>query len=96
MSGKALKPKGRLGAATYNVFMPDTQLYLAIGVPMLFNGVLIALMSSHLNARLSAMQSEFHALIGAQEKLFTEKLLRVEQVLEARLRLIEDKLGFSR
>ena len=80
--------------------MSDTQLYVAIGVPIvgniIFNGTIAMLMSNHFNARLAAMQSEFHALIEAQEKLFTEKLLRMEQVLDARLRLIEDKLGISR
>ena len=69
--------------------MTDTQLYLAIGVPVvvniLFNGTLALMMSNH-----------FNAMLAAQEKLFTEKLLRVEQVIDARLRLIEDKLGISR
>jgi hypothetical protein len=43
------------------------------------------LMSSHFHPRLAAMQSEFHALLEAQEKLFTEKIMRVVQVLDARL-----------
>jgi hypothetical protein len=69
--------------------MTDTQPYLAVGVPIvvniLFNGTVAMLMSNH-----------FNAMLAAQEKLFTEKLLRVEQVIDARLRLIEDKLGISR
>ena len=90
--------------------MTDTQLYLAIGVPIvvniLFNGTMAMLLSNHFNARLAALQaefnvrfaalqSEFHALMDAQEKLFTEKLLRVEQVVDARLRLIEDRLNIK-
>ena len=79
--------------------MTDTQLYLAIGVPIvvniLFNGTMAMLLSNHFNARLTALQSEFRALLDAQEKLFTEKLLRVEQVLDARLRLIEDRLDIK-
>ena len=74
--------------------MTDTQLYLAIGVPIvvniLFNGTMAMLLSNHFNARLTALQSEFRALLDAQEKLFTEKLLRVEQVMDARLRLMAD------
>jgi hypothetical protein len=70
--------------------MTDTQLRLAIGVPIvvniLFNGTLAILMSNKFNARLAGMQAEFHALLDALEKLFIERLLRVEQVLDARLR----------
>ena len=62
--------------------MTDTQLYLAIGVPIVTNAAMLGLMLAYINAR-----------FDAQEKLFTEKLLRVEQVLDARFRLIEDKLG---
>jgi len=61
------------------------QLYLAIGVPIVvniaFNGTLAILLSNHFNARLAAM-----------EKLFDEKLCRVKEVLDARLKPIEDKL----
>ena len=66
--------------------MTDTQLYLAIGVPVVANatmlGVVAMLLLHHMDARFEA-----------QDKLFTEKLRRVEEVLDARLRLIEDKLG---
>ena len=62
--------------------MTNTQLYLAIGVPILSNGFMLTLLLVHINSRFEA-----------QEKLFTEKLLRVEQVLDARLRLMEEKFG---
>jgi len=66
--------------------MSDTQLYLAIGVPVVMNAIMIGLcfgfLLSHINVRFEA-----------QDKLFTERLRRVEEVLDARLRLIEDKLG---
>lgn len=65
--------------------MTDTQLYLAIGVPIVFNAAMILMLQSHMNARLEA-----------SDKLFTERLLRVEQIIDARLRLIEDKLGINR
>ena len=64
--------------------MTDTQLYLAIGLPILFNGAMFLMFQHHTT----------HAF-QLQEKLFTEKLLRVEQVLDARLRLIEDRLNIK-
>jgi len=77
--------------------MTDTQLYLAIGVPIVTNaamlGIVVTLLLQHMNARFDAQDKRIDARFEAQEKLFTEKLLRVEQVLDARLRLIEDKLG---
>ena len=73
--------------------MTDTQLYLAIGVPILTNAAMLGLMLAYINARFDAQDKRFEGRFDAQEKLFTEKLLRVEQVLDARLRLIEDKLG---
>jgi len=54
----------------------------------------------HVDVRISdlerSIQQQFQAVdhrFELQDKLFTEKLLRVEQVLDARLKLIEDKLG---
>ena len=69
--------------------MTDTQLYLAVGVPILTNAAMLGLLLAYMNSRFDGTNERF----DAQEKLFTEKLLRVEQVLDARLRLIEDKLG---
>lgn len=65
--------------------MTDTQLYLAIGVPIVFNAAMLLLLQSHVNSR-----------FDNQDRLFSEKLRRVEDILDARLRLIEDKLGISR
>ena len=76
--------------------MNDTQLYLAIGVPVVMNAVMLTLAVTLLNGRIGALQSELHASIEAQDKLFSERLRRVEEVIDARLRLIEDKLGIGR
>jgi hypothetical protein len=75
--------------------MTDTQLSIAIGVPVvvniLFNGTVAMLMSNHFNAQLAAVRLDFNARMDLLEKLLTEKLLRVEQVLDARLKHLEEK-----
>jgi hypothetical protein len=64
--------------------LTDTQLYLAIGIPIVFNfGITLAffvMINSNIATRFEAM-----------EKLFTEKLFRVEQVMDARLKHLEEK-----
>jgi hypothetical protein len=62
--------------------MTNTQLYLAIFVPVLFNGMMFTVLFIHIDKRIDAL-----------DKLFQERLRRVEEVLDARLRLIEDRLG---
>lgn len=52
--------------------MTDVQLYLSMGVPMLFNGLLFTMLVLHINSRFEA-----------QDKVFSEKLRRVEEVLDA-------------
>ena len=47
----------------------------------------------HVDVRISDLQQSIQRQFELQDSLFTEKLLRVEQVLDARLKLIEDKLG---
>jgi hypothetical protein len=75
--------------------MGAQQVYIAIGIPVvvniLFNGTVAMLMSNHFNAQLSALRSEFRALLEAQSTLFTEKLKRVEDVIDARLKPLEEK-----
>jgi hypothetical protein len=75
--------------------MDTQQLYLAIGIPVivniLFNGTVAMLLSSHFNSQLTALRSEFRALLEAQSTLFTEKLKRVEDVIDARLKHLEEK-----
>lgn len=63
----------------------NTQLYLAIGVPLVANAAMLILgftmMNSHLGQRLTDL-----------DKLFTERLRRVEEVLDARLKHLEERL----
>jgi len=47
---------------------------------------------SDTNNRIDDLRSHVDVRFGAMESLFTEKLLRVEQVLEARLKHPEENL----
>ena len=59
---------------------------LAIGIPTL--AVLIGVLIN--NSRMSDMRSNMDARFNALEHVFTEKLLRVEQVMNARLKHLEE------
>ncbi len=67
--------------------MTDTQLYLAIGIPVLFNGLLFisgfALLVTKVNSLESKFDANFNLLIG--------KLME----LDRRLSKVEAKLGIS-
>jgi hypothetical protein len=67
--------------------MTNTQLYLAIGVPMLFNAALYALLWSHMNSRFDAINIRFDDM----RDLWRAELRRVEEVLDARLKHLEAK-----
>ena len=67
--------------------MTNLQLFLAIAVPMAFNGALIALLKSNVNARFASLEAPFG---GAIEMLtgkvgeLSDRLARVEERLEHR------------
>ncbi len=69
----------------------NQQLYLAIGVPMLFNaamlGIVAALFTAHLNARFDAIDRRFDDM----RDLWRAELRRVEEVIDARLRHLEER-----
>jgi hypothetical protein len=60
--------------------MTDTRLYLAIGVPILFNAAMFTMFSSMMNKRFDDMRD-----------LWRSELHRVEEVLDARLKHIEEE-----
>jgi hypothetical protein len=71
--------------------MTDTQLYLAIGVPMIFNTVLLTVFTTMINKR---MDDRFHSLnqrFDDMRDLWRAELHRVEEVLDARLQHIENE-----
>ena len=73
--------------------MTDTQLYLAIGVPILANATLIGLLLAYSNAKADATQKNFEAInqrFDDMRDLWRAGLHLVEGVLDARLKHIEE------
>lgn len=67
----------------------NQQLYLAIGVPMLFNVVLIGLVVAHFNTRFDDLKSHLDVRLDDLRELWRAELRRVEEVFDARLRNLE-------
>jgi hypothetical protein len=69
----------------------NTQLYLAIGIPVALNAtflaVAITLLMSHMNSRFDAVNQRFDDM----RDLWRAELHRVEDVLDARLKHIEER-----
>jgi hypothetical protein len=78
--------------------MTNTQLYLAIGIPIVFNmaftSLLIGFFWMHMNMRLDAVNERFNAInqrFDDMRDLWRAELKRVEEVLDARLKHLEEK-----
>lgn len=78
--------------------MTNTQLYLAIGVPMLFNAILTGLLIAYINARFEAANASIGQRFDAintrfddMRDLWRAELRRVEDVLDARLKHMEER-----
>lgn len=69
----------------------NQQLYLAIGVPMLFNVVLIGLVVAHFNTRFDDLKSHLNTRIDDLRELWRSELHRVEAILDARLQHLEER-----
>lgn len=70
-----------------------TQTILTVSVPTL--AVLVGILVnnsrlSDLNKRIDELRADMNNRFDLMEKLFTEKLLRVEQVMDARLKHLEE------
>jgi hypothetical protein len=65
----------------------NQQLYLATGIPMLFNAALIGLLVALMNTKFDAMDKRFDDM----RDLWRAELRRVEEVLDARLKHIESR-----
>jgi len=72
----------------------NEQLYMVIGIPMLFNATLIGLVIAYINARFDAVGKRFDAVdrrFDDMRDLWRAELRRVEEVLDARLKHIEER-----
>ena len=67
--------------------MNNTQLYLAIGVPILANAALIGLLLAYINAKFENVNQRFDDM----RTLWLAELHRVEEVLDARLKHLEQR-----
>jgi transcription initiation factor IIE alpha subunit len=70
--------------------MTDTQLYLAIGVPIVSNAIMLMLFSTLINARIAAFENAINKRFDDMRDLWRAELHRVEGVLDARLKHIEE------
>ena len=76
-----------------NPMADATQTVLTVSIPTL--AVLIGILVnnarlSDLNNRISELRADIDRRFDGMEKLMTEKLLRVEQVMDARLKHLEE------
>ncbi len=72
----------------------NEQLYLAIGIPLLFNATLIGILIAYVNAKFQAVETRFNAIdtrFDDMRELWRAELHRVEEVLDSRLRHLEEQ-----
>jgi hypothetical protein len=72
----------------------NEQLYLAIGIPLLFNATLLGVLIAYVNAKFQAVESRFDAIdtrFDGMRELWRAELHRVEEVLDARLKHLEPR-----
>jgi hypothetical protein len=65
----------------------NEQLYIAVGIPMLFNAALIGLVLALFKTKFDALDKRFDDM----RDLWRAELRRVEEVFDARLRHIEER-----
>jgi hypothetical protein len=65
----------------------NEQLYIAVGIPMLFNATLLAIPLAYMNIRFDAINKRFDDM----RDLWRAELRRVEEVLDARLKHLEER-----
>ncbi len=83
----------------------NEQLYLAVGIPLLFNATLVGVLIAYVNAKFLGMDAKFEARFDAIDSkfdavnnrfddmrdLWRAELRRVEEVLDARLKHLEER-----
>jgi len=72
----------------------NQQLYSAIGIPLFFNAALIGLVVALMNAKFGGVAARFDAIdkrFDDVRDLWRAELHRVEEVLDARLKHLEER-----
>lgn len=77
--------------AEHSSLATNEQLYIAIGIPMLFNATLLGLAPTLFSAKFAALDKRFDDM----RDLWRAEFRRVREVLDARLKHIEER-GRSR
>jgi hypothetical protein len=82
------------------VEVTNVQLYFAIGIPMLFNAALLGVLVMYIHARFDGQNHRFDAIdrrfdaidrrFDDMRDLWRAELRRVEEVLDARLKHLEE------
>lgn len=80
--------------------LTNQELFLAIGIPMLFNGVLIGLMWNALSARITSLETNLNARIGtietstnARTGSLETRMLNLENTMTTRFDLLMGRLN---
>ena len=73
--------------------MTDTQLYFAIGVPVVSNAIMLMIFSNMVSSRLSAFEAAINKRFDDMREIWRTELRRVEDVLDARLKHLEETRG---
>ncbi len=74
--------------------MTNEQLYLAIGVPMLFNAAMMGLLIAYINAKFRIVDQRFEMVdkrFDDMRDVWRSELHRVEEVIDARLKHLEQR-----
>lgn len=73
--------------------MTNEQFYILLGGPMLFNAVLIGLLLAYINGKFEGVNKQFENVntrFDDMRDLWRAELRRVEDVLDARLKHLEE------
>jgi hypothetical protein len=73
------------------ILVTNAQLYLAIGIPMLFNAAWVAVLIGMLSAKMDAKFEAIDQRFDDMRDLWRAELHRVEEVLDARLKHLESR-----
>lgn len=81
--------------------MTNEQLYFAIGIPMLANAIVVGLVLTYVNAKVESFNTRFDVInrrfdgidkrFDDMRDLWRAELRRVEEVLDARLKHLEER-----